>query len=206
MSISGTPFQSGANSSTLSWGVPIPALQGQNIFPPLSSVMALLDSERPGQYWNQLEGFLREARVSSSEHILLVDPTVLALVGNMGTQKAVVLRNYAKRIVLPVLGLRGTYQEDEKEDEDPTTISLTRKRPLNLGESIVQSFYKKPKIEPMTPPKPLSEKDLDTYLLIGDQDLPKYEFLMDFVEITDEGDEDSEEEKFDSGEDDSEVQ
>jgi len=58
----------------------------------------------------------------------------------------------------------------------------------------------------MTPPKPLSEKDLDTYLLIGDQDLPKYEFLTDFVEITDEEDEDSEEEKFDSGEDDSEVQ
>lgn len=168
--------------------------------------MALLDSERPGQYWNQLEGFLREAGVSSSEHILLADPTVLALVGNMGTQKAIVLRNYAKRIVLPVLGLRGTYQEDEKEDEDPTSISLTRKRPLDLGESIVQSFYKKPKIEPMTPPKPLSEKDLDTYLLIGDQDLPKYEFLTDFVEITDEGDEDSEEEKFDSGEDDSEVQ
>ena len=119
--------------------------------------MALLDSERPGQYWNQLEGFLREAGVSSSEHILLADPTVLALVGNMGTQKAIVLRNYAKRIVLPVLGLRGTYQEDEKEDEDPTSISLTRKRPLDLGESIVQSFYKKPKIEPMTPPKPLSQ-------------------------------------------------
>ena len=67
--------------------------------------MALLDSKRPGKYWIQLEGFLREAGVSSSEHILLADPTVLALVGNMGTQKAIVLCNYAKRIVLPVLGL-----------------------------------------------------------------------------------------------------
>ncbi|KAF8548632.1 hypothetical protein OG21DRAFT_1387956, partial [Imleria badia] len=79
----------------------------QNITPDGSS----LTSARPGLYWNQLEVFLWEAGITSSEHILLADPTVLALVGDMGTRRAIVLRNHAKRLVLPVLGLRGTYQE-----------------------------------------------------------------------------------------------
>ena len=47
-----TPSQSSANSSALSWGTPVPALQGQNNFPPLSAVIALLVSERPGVQWN----------------------------------------------------------------------------------------------------------------------------------------------------------
>jgi len=66
--------------------------------------MTLLASERPGIFWSQLEEFLWEAGVNSSEHILLADPTVLALVGNMGAQQATVLRNYVKCVVLPVLG------------------------------------------------------------------------------------------------------
>ena len=110
-----------ANPSALSWGTPIPAIRGQNIFPPLSSVMALVASERPQYGWNQLEEFLWEAGVNSLEHILLADPTVLALIGNMGKQHATVLCNYAKCVVLPVLGLQGTYQEDESVDEDPST-------------------------------------------------------------------------------------
>ena len=68
-----------------------------------------------------MEEFLWEAGVNSSEHILLADPTVLALVGNMGAQQATVLHNYAKRVVLPVLGLQGTYQEDVNVDEARST-------------------------------------------------------------------------------------
>jgi hypothetical protein len=43
----------------------------------------------------------------------------------------------------------------------------------------------KPKIEPTTSHKPLSEDNLDVYLLglVGDQDLPNYEFLTDIVEL-----------------------
>jgi len=63
---------------------PVPALDVQNIFPPLLSVMALLVSKHPGNGWNKLEEFLREAGVNSSEHILLADPTELALIGSMG--------------------------------------------------------------------------------------------------------------------------
>ena len=77
------------------WGMPIPALNGWNIFPPLSSVIVLLASKHPGNGWNQLEGFLWEVGVNSLEHILLADLTVLALVGNMEVQQATVLRNYA---------------------------------------------------------------------------------------------------------------
>ena len=61
----------------------------------------------------------------------------------MEKQHATVLRNYAKRVVLPVLGLQGTYQEDESVDEDPSTCKWA----LDLGESLVHSLYKKPKID-----------------------------------------------------------
>jgi hypothetical protein len=126
--------------------------------------MALLASEQPGKFWNQLEEFLWEAGVNSSEHILLADPTVLALVGNMGTQQATVLRNYAKRVILPVLGFQGTYQEDEKDDEDPTSAPPTRKRPLDHEESVVYGTYKKPKINNADrTPSPPYEVDLDIY-------------------------------------------
>ena len=97
-----------ADSDALShqWGTPnTPTFHGQSsIFPPLSSVMALLTSNHPGKFWNQLEEFLWEAGVNSSEHILLADPTVLALIGNMGKQQATVLRNCARRVILPALG------------------------------------------------------------------------------------------------------
>jgi hypothetical protein len=157
------PFRPGANPSALDWGIPIPALHGQNIFPSLSSVFALLAAERPGQCWGQLEEFLLEAGVNSSEHILLAEPTVLAFVGNMGTRQATVLRNYAKRVVLPVLGLHGTYQEDEIDDEDCANAPPTCKRSLDLGDSVVRSLYKKPKTEHVddTPATPIQAADQD---------------------------------------------
>jgi hypothetical protein len=190
------PFRSTfANTSALSWGTPIPAARGQNIFPPLSSVMALLASERPGIFWNQLEEFLWEAGVNSSEHILLADPTVLALVGNMGTQQATVLRNYAKRVVLPVLGLQETYQEDENVDEQPRITEPTRKRPLDLGESVVYGVYKKPRITdadriPDTPPY---EDDLDVYLV--DERDPNFKFDNEAAEMESEEYEEDEEDE-----------
>lgn len=118
-------------------------------------------SERPGLYWNQLEVFLREAGITSSEHILLADPTVLALVGNMGTWRATVLRNHAKRLVLPALGLQGTYQEDENDDSDLKSTPQTGKRQLDLGESIVHSLYKKRKIECADQADPTTETPVD---------------------------------------------
>ena len=77
------PTPSTSSLATL-FQMPVPVLHGQKIFPPLSLVIALLASEHPGHCWNQLEEFLWEAGVYSSEHILLADLTVLALIGNMG--------------------------------------------------------------------------------------------------------------------------
>ncbi len=78
----GPCVSSEGNPSAISWGKPIPAISG-NIFPPLSLIMALLVYECPGPSWIQLEEFLWEAGVNSSEHILLANLTVLALVENM---------------------------------------------------------------------------------------------------------------------------
>ncbi len=48
------------------------------------------------------------------------------------------LCNYVKRIVLPVLRLNGTYQEDENvEEKDPTSAPSTHKQALDLGESVI---------------------------------------------------------------------
>ena len=91
-------------------------------------MIALLDSEHPGKYWNQLGIFLQEAGIYSSEHILLADATVLALVGNLGTRQVTILQNYAKRVVLPVLGLKYTYQEEQDENQDMATVAQTGKR------------------------------------------------------------------------------
>ena len=86
----------------------------------------------------------------------------------MGTKQATVLQNYAKHVVLSVLGLRGTYQEDEN-DEEPTSAPATCKRPLDLRESVVHSLYKKPKInhpDNIAPlPAPPSDNDHNTYHL-----------------------------------------
>jgi hypothetical protein len=149
--------------------------------------MALLASERPGLYWNQLEIFLREAGIYSSEHVLLADPTVLALVGNMGPQQAVVLRNYAKRIILPLLGLRGTYQEDEDNDDTEFTSNPpTGKRLRDVGEAVLHGFYKKRKLENNEP------KSIDRIDLTLNEPVDDFDSYIDFDENEDteyEGDE-----------------
>jgi|SRR5712671_5768086 len=62
------------------------------------------------------------------------------------------LCNYVKRVVLPALGLQGTYQENEDVDEAPKSAPPTHKRPLDLGESVVHGLYKKLKVTTPTPP------------------------------------------------------
>lgn len=183
----------------ISWGTPIPALQGQNVFPPLSSVIALLDSERPGKYWNQLDIFLREAGIYSSEHILLADATVLALVGNMGTRQATILRNYAKRVVLPVLRLKYTYQEEEDENQDMATVAQTGKQRLDLGESIVHSLYKKQKTEPVVDPAPnLPAEDWEAFIAFDNVDDELSEAVDDGSDVDEDVDEDELDELDDS--------
>lgn len=162
-------------------------------------MIALLDSERPGKYWNQLDIFLREAGIYSSEHILLADATVLALVGNMGTHQATILRNYAKRVVLPVLGLKYTYQEEEDENQDMATVAQTGKRRLDLGESIVHSLYKKQKTEPVVDPAPnLPAEDWEAFIAFDNVDDELSEAVDDGSDVDEDVDEDEVDELDDS--------
>jgi hypothetical protein len=56
---------------------------------------------------------LLEAGITTSEQLLLLPEDVVSVIGDMGQARARILRNYAKRIVLPVLGLRGNYEDPE---------------------------------------------------------------------------------------------
>ena len=79
----------------------------------MGEVIALIKVDKPGENFEELGDILLEAGIATSEQILLLPEDVLCVVGNMGQAQARILRNYAKRIVLPLMGLRGNYQEPE---------------------------------------------------------------------------------------------
>ncbi|KAG1796097.1 hypothetical protein EV424DRAFT_1353305 [Suillus variegatus] len=53
------------------------------------------------------------AEVVLSSQVILLPEDVLSVIGNMGQRRARILRNYAKRTVLPLLGLINSYEEPE---------------------------------------------------------------------------------------------
>jgi hypothetical protein len=83
------------------------------LFPPVSEVIALVEVDKPGEALGELESVLLEAGIVTSEQLLLLPEDVLCVIGYMGQARARILRNYARRIVLPLLGLRGNYEEPE---------------------------------------------------------------------------------------------
>jgi hypothetical protein len=82
-------------------------------FPPVQDVVKLVEVDKPGQQFRRLVDFLLDAGIFSSEQILLCPEDVLCVIGDMGLAQARILRNYAKRMVLPVLGLQGNYEEPD---------------------------------------------------------------------------------------------
>jgi hypothetical protein len=76
-------------------------------------VLKLIEVEKPVQRFGRLLGFLLESGISSSDQLFLCPENVLCVIGDMGIAQARILRNYAKHIVLPVLGLQGNYEEAE---------------------------------------------------------------------------------------------
>lgn len=66
-----------------------------------------------GKGFDRLLYAMLEAGMVTSEQILLVPEDVLSVIGVMGQARARILRNYAKRVVLPMLGLVGKYEEPE---------------------------------------------------------------------------------------------
>jgi hypothetical protein len=83
------------------------------LFPPVSEVIALVKANKPEEDFGELECVLLEAGIVTSEQLLLLPEDVLCVVGYMGQARARILRNHAKRIVLPLLGLRGNYEEPD---------------------------------------------------------------------------------------------
>lgn len=84
-----------------------------SLFPPVSDVIKMIEFDKPGKGFDRLLYAMLEAGMVTSEQILLVPEDVLSVIGVMGQARARILRNYAKRVVLPMLGLVGKYEEPE---------------------------------------------------------------------------------------------
>lgn len=84
-----------------------------SLFPPVSDVIKMIEYDKPGKGFDRLLYAMLEAGMVTSEQILLVPEDVLSVIGVMGQARARILRNYAKRVVLPMLGLAGKYEEPE---------------------------------------------------------------------------------------------
>lgn len=76
-------------------------------------LLALIDAEKPELRIRELETSLLDAGVVLSSQVMLLPEDVLSVIGDMGQKQARILRNYAKRIVLPLLGLVNSYEEPE---------------------------------------------------------------------------------------------
>lgn len=76
-------------------------------------LLGLIDAERPELRLAELETPLLDAGVFLSSQVILLPEDVLSVIGDMGQRRARILRNYAKRTVLPLLGLVNSYEEPE---------------------------------------------------------------------------------------------
>ncbi|KAG1837557.1 hypothetical protein DFJ58DRAFT_626668, partial [Suillus subalutaceus] len=91
-------------------------------YPKIGVLLALIDAERPELQIQELEMSLLDAGVVLSSQVMLLLEDVLSVVGNMGQKQARILRNFAKRIVLPLLGLLNSYEEPEIEEPEAPSL------------------------------------------------------------------------------------
>jgi len=97
-----------------------------DIYPPIRAILELINTDKPELQFGELEISLLEAGVISSHQVVLLPEEVLCLIGNMGLERARLLRNYAKRVVLPLLGVLGNY--DEPEIASPSPVNKGKER------------------------------------------------------------------------------
>ena len=95
-----------------------PPEESTETYPPIKSVLELIEADRPGKGFAKLEGVLEEAGLVSSSHLVMLLEDVLCVVGNMAKAQARVLRNYVKHSVLPLLGLKYDYDEPKISSPD----------------------------------------------------------------------------------------
>ncbi|KAG1878157.1 hypothetical protein F4604DRAFT_1522967, partial [Suillus subluteus] len=74
-------------------------------YPKIGVLLALIDAERPELRIWELETSLLDAGVVLSSQVMLLPEDVLSVVGDMGQKQARILRNFAKQIILLLLGL-----------------------------------------------------------------------------------------------------
>jgi hypothetical protein len=101
------PSTSSSSSSTLGLA------PYHNDYPPIQLILKLIEADHPGQGFGELETPLLDAGLVASSQLVLLPEDVLSVIGDIGRKRARTLRNYAKRAVLPLLGLRGTYEQPE---------------------------------------------------------------------------------------------
>jgi hypothetical protein len=73
----------------------------------------MIETDKPGQGFGTFEESLMEAGVVLASQVVMLPEDVLSVIGDMGKARARIIRNYAKRIILPLLGLQGNYDEPE---------------------------------------------------------------------------------------------
>ncbi|KAG1799574.1 uncharacterized protein BJ212DRAFT_1488292 [Suillus subaureus] len=82
-------------------------------YPKIGVLLALIDAKRPELQIHELETSLLDAGVVLSSQVMLLLEDVLSVIGDMGQNQARILCNFAKQIVLPLLGLLNSYKEPE---------------------------------------------------------------------------------------------
>lgn len=76
-------------------------------YPPTADVIELAEKERPGKGFHLLLEDLLDAGLLTSADILILEESALTVIGRMGWPHARALRNFSKRLTLPLLGMRG---------------------------------------------------------------------------------------------------
>lgn len=84
---------------------------GDSIFPAIRVIIQGLEAEQPDVSFGDLEQKFLDAGITESPQILVLPEHVLCVVGELDLFHVRILRNYTRRIILPLLGFANTYDD-----------------------------------------------------------------------------------------------
>ena len=82
-------------------------------YPPIKQLLDNLHADKPEWGFDKLENDLVMAGFYTADQVIIPPESVLMFLGDMGLARARALRNYARHLVLPILGLPGNYNQPE---------------------------------------------------------------------------------------------
>lgn len=82
-------------------------------YPPIKQLLNILHADKPEWGFDKLENDLVVEGFFTADQVLIPPESVLMFLGDMGLARARALCNYARRLVLPILGLPGNYDQPE---------------------------------------------------------------------------------------------